>query len=254
MKIGIVGAGHVGTAMLRIFPDAAVFDKYKEIGSREDINLCDVAFVCVPTPMAADGSCDTSSVDETLSWLEAESIVLRSTVPVGYVDAQMEKTGKQLVFQPEYFGETAAHPFADLASRGWITLGGSQAAAECAVRAYQTVYNSDIVVNIVDARTAELAKYMENSFFALKVTFCNEFYDLAQACGVDYHRLRETWLLDPRMGRSHTFVYPQNRGFGGSCLPKDLAAIRAQARDLGVDSTLLDAISKKNEGYNPTVK
>jgi UDPglucose 6-dehydrogenase len=251
MKIGIVGIGHVGTAMHRIFPCAAVYDKHKEMGTREEINSCDIAFVCVPTPMNADGSCDTSAVDETLSWLESETIVVRSTIPVGYIDAQTEKTGKQLVFQPEYFGETAAHPFADLAERQWITLGGSQKAVDCAVRAYQTVYNSDVIINIVDAKTAELAKYMENAFYALKVTFCNEFYDIAEACGVDYHRLRDTWLLDPRIGRSHTFVYTDNRGFGGSCLPKDLAAIRSQARDFGVNSTLLDAVSRKNEVYHP---
>ncbi len=66
---------------------------------------------------------------------------------------------------------------------------------------------------------------MVNSYLAAKVIFVNEFYDLAQALGVDYTLLRETWLADPRIGRSHTFVYSEKRGFGGSCFPKDTAAI-----------------------------
>ena len=68
MKIGIVGYGHVGTAMKDLFKDAAIYDKYKGIGSREEINKCDVTFVCVPTPMSEDGSCDTTAVEEVISW------------------------------------------------------------------------------------------------------------------------------------------------------------------------------------------
>lgn len=64
--------------------------------------------------------------------------------------------------------------------------------------------------------------------------------------GVSYTELRETWLLDPRMGRSHTFVYPDDRGYGGSCLPKDISAIVKQG-DKIADVTLLKAVMEKNE-------
>ena len=60
MSVGIIGFGHVGTAMKNLFKDAIVYDKYKSIGSIEEINKCDAVFVCVPTPMNKDGSCDTS--------------------------------------------------------------------------------------------------------------------------------------------------------------------------------------------------
>jgi UDP-glucose 6-dehydrogenase len=96
-------------------------------------------------------------------------------------------------------------------------------------------------------RTAELTKYMENAFLALKVTFCNEFYDIAEAQGVDYNELRELWLLDPRIGRSHTFVLPFGRGFGGRCLPKDLNAIIHAARGAGVEAGLLEAVRDVND-------
>lgn len=246
MKIGIIGQGHVGTAMQHLFTEAIVYDEPKGIGTRKEINTCDLAFVCIPTPQSHDGSCDTSVVEDVLNWMETDVIVLRSTVRVGFTDEMSHKLGKKICFQPEYYGETVSHPFADIKNQGWITIGGEKEIAKKVVLAYQTVLTSDVVVNIVDAKTAELAKYMENCFLATKVTFCNEFYDLACKIGVDYNLLRETWLLDPRIGRSHTFVYPENRGFGGSCLPKDLSAFISIGQSLGVDVSMMQAVMKKN--------
>ena len=68
MKIGIVGFGHVGGAMHELFKDAIIYDKFTCIGTKEEINKCDAAFVCVPTPMMEDGNCDTTAVDEVLAW------------------------------------------------------------------------------------------------------------------------------------------------------------------------------------------
>lgn len=249
MKIGIVGFGHVGKAMHKQFPDAVVYDKPLGIGSREELSSCDAAFVCVPTPEAGDGSCDTTQVEEVLNWLEASLIVIRSTVPVGFTDSQIEATGKRIVFQPEYYGETAAHPFTDLSARSWLTLGGSTEDASLAVKVYQSVCNAEVKFVFTEARTAELAKYMENCYLAMKVAFCNEFYDMAEAFKVDYSKLREVWLEDPRIGRSHTFVYEENRGFGGKCLPKDLNALLHQADEKGINVDLLRALRRRNEQW-----
>ena len=171
-------------------------------------------------------------------------------MPVGFTDAWVAKTGKKIVFQPEYYGETVAHPFADPHNRNWVTLGGDEASTEKVAQLYQKVFTSELFIHQVDAKTAELAKYMENCFLATKVTFCNQFYDIAQAMGVNYNKLRETWLLDPRIGRSHTFVYPDNRGFGGSCLPKDLSATLYQANECGVDVPLLQSVWDTNKLYH----
>jgi UDPglucose 6-dehydrogenase len=249
MKIGIIGFGHVGKAMFKQFPNATVYDGPLGIGSREELSCCDAAFVCVPTPEAADGSCDTATVNEVLIWLDASVIIIRSTVPVGFTDSQIEATGKRIVFQPEYYGETAAHPFSDLAARSWLTIGGSSEDVKLAVKAYQSVCNAEVKFVLTEARTAELAKYMENCYLALKVTFCNEFYDIAQAFDVDYSRLREVWLEDPRIGRSHTFVYEDNRGFSGKCLPKDLNAILHQADEKGINVGLMRSLRLRNEQF-----
>lgn len=254
--VGIIGYGHVGVAMRKLFTDATPYDKYagKYQGEacRTAVNRCGTAFVCVPTPMNPDGSCDTTEVDDVLSWVECPLVVLRSTVPVGYTDRKMAETGKHIVFQPEYYGDTVSHPFADLRTRKWLTFGGRPEDVRAAVAVYQTVMNAEIQICITDAKTAELAKYMENAFLATKVTFCNEFFDIAERFGVSYDVLREIWTADPRIGRSHTFVYEDSRGYGGACLPKDMAAIIHQAEEAGANPALLRAVQSKNIRYgNP---
>jgi len=249
MKIGIVGIGHVGGTMAQLFPKAVLYDKYKNIGSQEEINDCDISFICVPTPSTKDGYCDTSIVSEVLSWLDTPIIVIRSTVPVGFTNAMNTILGKHIVFQPEYYGETVAHPFADPHNRNWITLGGNPYDCSKVADVYRTVFTSELIINIVSADTAELAKYMENAFYATKVTFCNQFYELAKNLGVNYDQLRETWLLDPRISRDHTFIYPDNRGYGGSCLPKDIAAITVIGEDNLVNVDFLKAVQTSNEYF-----
>lgn len=250
MKIGIIGIGHVGGTMSQLFTNAVQFDPKKNLGTKEQINECDISFVCVPTPEAEDGHCDTSIVESVLEWVETPVIVIRSTVPVGFTELMSKKLNKHIVFQPEYYGETYAHRFADPHNRSWITLGGDVKDCEYAAKAYKTVFTSEIFINIVDSKTAELAKYMENCFYAAKVIFCNQFYELAQAYNVSYDQLRETWLLDPRISRDHTFVYDDNRGYGGSCLPKDLAATIYQAKVNGVEKLdFLKAIQIANKSF-----
>ena len=253
MKVAIIGYGHVGSAMNNLFKDAVIYDKYKKIGSKSEVNKCNCAFICVPTPMNEDGSCDTSAVDEVFSWLKTDIAIIRSTVPVGYTEKVSKKKKMDVVFQPEYYGETVDHPFVDLSRRTWITLGGDNKAINKAIRVYQTVYNATVDIYTADSRTTELAKYMENSYLALKVTFCNEFYDIAHAYDIDYYKLRELWVADPRIGNSHTFVYEDNRGYGGSCLPKDIAAITHDAKELGVDVSLLEAVKNKNDKYKDSI-
>lgn len=250
MRVAIVGAGAVGGAMARLFPDRVLYDEPKGIGRREDVNDCDVAFVCVPTPTAADGSCDTSIVEDVVSWIAAPVIVLRSTVSVGTTRRLAETYRKRLVFQPEYGpAETPDHPFNDLRNVRWIVLGGERADTKVAARAWMDAYSSDITIQYTTPETAELCKYMENAFLAMKVTFCNEFFEIAQRVGVDYDELREAWLLDPRIGKSHTFVFADKRGFGGRCLPKDLEAIVRTAETAGYEAQLLREVSESNKRF-----
>lgn len=249
MKCAIVGYGHVGKAMAKLFTDAVIYDEPLKIGSRAQVNACEACFVCVPSPQAPDGSCNTEIVENVLEWIESDVIIIRSTVPVGFTKRMVQKLKKKIVFQPEYYGETVSHPFADLRNQNWLSFGGQQEAIDLAVCAYQQVINSNVKINMADSDAVELAKHMENAFLALKVTFCNEMYDLAERLGVNYNVAREIWISDPRIGSSHTFVYPHARGFGGHCLPKDLSAILVQAENVGADMKLLRSVQEKNEHY-----
>src|SRR6266540_3434234 len=123
MKVAIVGAGAVGMGMAKLFPNAVLFDEPKGVGTREVVNACDIAFVSVPTPSGPDGSCDTSIVEDVVSWLETRTIVLRSTVSVGTTRRLATTHQKDVVFQPEYGpAETPDHPFNDLRNVRWIIL------------------------------------------------------------------------------------------------------------------------------------
>ena len=251
--ISIIGYGHVGKAMHKLFPDAYIYDEPLMIGTKKEAYFADISFICVPTPSEINGNCDTTIVESIIEEIESKIVVIRSTVPVGFTEKMKAKTLKKIIFQPEYYGETVAHPFADLNNRDWLTLGGDKDDVNVVLEAYQKVYNSDIKIIITDSKTAELAKYMENCFLALKVTFCNEFFDIASAYGVNYHELREVWLADSRIGRSHTFVYEDNRGFGGKCLPKDTTGLVKLAEEKNVDVTLMNAVINKNKIYQDSL-
>jgi UDPglucose 6-dehydrogenase len=245
--VAIVGYGAVGKGIKQLFPQAVVYDEPLGLGTREAVNGCQYAFIAVPTPARPNGACDTAIVENVLSWIESDIIVIRSTVSVGTTERLARATGKNIVFQPEFGpGETPDHHFSDLRRIRWVILGGDRPSTVAVTDLYKTTFNADLTIYQTDSRTAELTKYMENCFLAVKVTFCNEFYDIAQGLGVDYNELRELWLLDPRVGRSHTFVLPDDRGFGGKCLPKDLRAMTYTAEGAGCSPTLLLATAQAN--------
>ena len=246
-SVAIVGYGAVGRGLHSIFPEAVIYDEPLGVGSREDVAACQFAFVAVPTPMGGDGSCDTSIVEEVVSWIQSDYIVLRSTVAIGTTERLRAETGKRIVFQPEYGpAETPDHPFNDLRKIRWAILGGERSHTIPVADLYKKVFNADFTIWQTDSKTAELAKYMENCFLAMKVAFCNEFYDIASAANVDYNELRELWLLDPRINKSHTFVYPDDRGYGGKCLPKDISAMIETARGFGLSPLVLEGVRDAN--------
>jgi UDPglucose 6-dehydrogenase len=241
--------------MHHLFKDAAIYDpKIYPESKKEIINECDTVFICVPTPSLPDGSCDTRIVEEVVSWVKSKLIILRSTVRVGFTDEMIKKYKKEIVFQPEYYGETISHPYANLNDREWLSFGGTQQGIELAIKTYQMIINSNVRIYQADAKEVEMAKYMENTYLATKVIFCNEMYDIAKALGVNYNIVREIWLADSRIGSSHTFVYENNRGYSGNCLPKDVASIISQAEESGTDVTLLKGVVEKNNFYQNNVE
>ena len=254
-KIGIVGFGYVGKAMYEFFKDhyeIFIYDPYqKNSNSKSEINQCDISFICVPTPKGDKGQCDVSLVEETLEWLNTELIVIKSTVEVGTTDKLSNLLSKNLVFSPEYIGEsTYWSPFkfhTDMKETPFFTFGGNKKECSKVINFYLPVTGPCKRYIISDAKTAEMAKYVENSFYATKVAFCNEIYDICNSLNIDWNEVRELWLADPRLHPMHTAVFSDNRGFGGKCFPKDLNALINTAKKLGVNSDLLEGVLSSND-------
>ena len=248
----IVGYGHVGRQMGKWFPEADYVDEDGVIRgqgegdftaeSAEDAEKYELGFICVPTPQDHEGHCDTSIVREVYATWDARVRYwcLKSTVSIGTTEA----LGPNVCFSPEFYGETTLHPLRE--SMPFVILGGPSEVTRAWATAWTLVTHAETRIYQTDSRTAELCKLMENSWLATKVSFCNQFYDLANLAGVDWHELRELWLADPRITRSHTYVYPENRGFGGKCLPKDTGNLCAWARKQGRPAKFMESVREYN--------
>ena len=217
-KVGIIGMGWVGKAMLSVFPDAIDCDKGDNF---ERINSADIAFVCVPTPLD-NGKLDTSIVEAVVKHCTCPLIVIRSTVAVGTCD-KLDRLGKNICYQPEYLGETVAHPLLQESERKFLIIGGRPENRRKLIELYHNVYNANIDIRQVSLMEAEVIKLSENRAIAFKIAQCQELYDACQKNGVDYYTIRDAvYGDDPRFNLWFTFVYPKKRGFQSKCLPKDV--------------------------------
>lgn len=256
-EVAVIGAGWVGRSMIEMFPDAVVYDepKIKEQEGWGDVekaidygrmavNQCDIAFVCVPTPNTEQAELDTSIVEDVVGWCESDLIVIRSTVNPGTADRLKEETGKRIVTQPEYLGETVAHPMLDQGERPFVILGGDREDTRQVIELYQGVYNANTSIRQVTNREAEVIKLSENRAIMFKVGQCQELYDACEANGVDYYTVRDAvYGDDPRFNLWFSFVYPDARGANSKCIPKDVYAWAAWAES----AQLTDALLKYNE-------
>ncbi|MCX6797486.1 MAG: hypothetical protein NTX98_03370, partial [Candidatus Doudnabacteria bacterium] len=189
-----------------------------------------------------------SAVEQTLEWLNTQLVIIRSTIKPGTTDRLQELyPEKHIVFQPEYAGETIAHPMLDESSATFLIFGGVQKDCSKAVEVYQTVYNSSVKILFLKPIEAEIVKYMENTAIAGMVTLVNEYYNICQVFGADYNMVREAFLADPRMSRYFTFVYPNKRGFEGRCLLKDLNAAVKFFEEAGYKPEFIRDIIKNND-------
>lgn len=247
LGVKIYGYGWVGKAMHDLFPDALIHDP--ALG-RNNKKKGDVAFVCVPTPNLGEGALDTSIVEWVVRNCPEDFIIVRSTVMPGTCDKLEEETGKIIVFQPEYLGETANHPMTDQHSRPFMIIGGSPEGRRKAVEVYQQTYNANITIRQMSNYEAEVVKLTENRAIAFKVAQCQELYDACEKAKVDYYTIRDAvYGDDPRFNLWFSFVYPQARGMNSKCIPKDVWAWKAWAESAGYDPVITTAVLEKNREW-----
>lgn len=235
-NIGVIGAGFVGSALVSGFSlhaNIKIHDKHLPgMDSMEEVANQEFIFVCVPTPMRSDGTQNLDVLAEALGeFFQAKPasyhpiVTIKSTVMPG-TTRKMARMFDYPYFamNPEFLTERSAR--LDFINASRIILGGPD---HCTDPLWQ-LYRLRFPVTPIFQTTwegAELVKYMANAFFATKVSFLNEFYDICQHLGLDYNGIRNMWLADGRIGNSHTDIpgHDGDRGFGGKCFPKDLAAI-----------------------------
>lgn len=248
MTIKIYGKGWVGKAVNDLFPDALTCDSR---GFSKGTPKADVAFICVPTPLK-DGKLDTSIVADVIKECEDDLIVVRSTVTPGFCD-KWEKYfahKKKICFQPEYLGETVAHPLLQEKDRDFLIIGGLPGNRRKLIELYQTVYNANITIRQVSNYEAEVIKLTENRAIAFKVAQCQELYDACEAAGVDYYTIRDAvYGDDPRFNLWWTFIYPDKRGFKSKCIPKDVYGWAAWAESCGYNPELTKSLLERNERW-----
>ena len=261
MKIGIIGNGFVGSAIMHGFvlhaDDIMIYDKdpKRSTHSFEDVaNLSDVIFICVPTPMFESGECDltiVNSVAEDLSkydCMQEKVVVIKSTVVPGTTERLAEKYKKMsFVFNPEFLTERKAR--LDFINTSRIVLGGDKKEAIDKVEQLYRLRFPYTKVIKTDFGTAQLIKYMANCFFATKVSFMNEMYEVCEAIGGDWEAALEGFISDGRIGNSHIDVpgHDGDMGFGGKCFPKDINAMIKRCEEIGVDPTVMKGAWEKNK-------
>lgn len=242
--VKIYGLGWVGRAMQSLFPDAFVHDP--NLGY-ESFDKTDVAFICVPTPLV-EGRLDTSIVERCVKDCESDLLIIRSTVNPGDCDRWVQEYQKNIVFQPEYLGETPNHPMTDQKGRQFMVLGGAPRNIRKAIEVYQQVYNANITIRQMSLLEAEIVKLTENRAIAYKVAQCQELYDACEKAGVDYYAIRDAvYGDDPRFNLWWTFVIPGKRGFNSKCIPKDVYAWAAWAESIGYIPELTNKLLECND-------
>ena len=238
----IVGVGNIGSRLYREYGKLAPdrYDPGKGYDEKRAIRY-DFAFIATDTPMARDGSCNLTQVRQALNETDAEVYVLRSTVPPSTTEKLRAETGKRIVFSPEFYGATQ-HSDENTFDFSFTILGGEKDDCNAVVQLLQEVYDARHRFRITDSTTAELAKYMENTMLAARVSFCVQFWEIAKEYGVSYPELRELVLNDERFNRAHTFVYDEHPYWESHCFDKDLPAIAGVS-----DAPLIKAVIRYND-------
>ena len=189
-----------------------------------------------------------------VGWIETPLVIIKSTVSPGTTDLLACTFHKPLIFSPEYCGESSYwSPYQfhqSVVETPFFIFGGPKLLTSRAVDIYMKIGGPTKRYVQTTATEAELAKYMENCFYATKITFCYEMAKICRAFGVDYNEVRELWLNDPRINPMHTAVFSDNdRPFSGKCLPKDLSSLIHDAEMGGVNPGLLRAVQHENQSW-----
>ena len=259
MKVGIIGYGVVGGAIGQCLKEAGLdvvpYDKYKKIGSYEQVCQTDLIFVSVPTP-TVDGLQDLSPLQDVLLNLSmhnyANTVVIKCTVLPGTCDMMQDQYPNLiLAHNPEFLTERNAAK--DFQNQAFVPLSARKPEATASViKMFDIALPKAACIVYLDFKTTELGKYIHNTFLATKVSFMNEIYDYCQFKNINYNNALSVATLQGVIGQSHTKVPGPDgsRGYGGMCFPKDTSALINQPGSAEI-LTVLGAAVNANKRFRP---
>lgn len=272
-KIGVIGNGFVGGAVKYGFSpntgcdaEVRVYDKNPSKSTHtleETVNKSDFIFLSVPTPANKDGSINIDILSDVLDDIskvhdgKQNYILIRSTIIPGTTWSLQEKfPNLNLLFNPEFLTERSANFDFINQSRFIIGSGDTDASAlgsELFSQLIKDRFGNCVAILETTYETAEMIKYMNNCFFATKVSFLNEMYQIAKKCEVNWQQAIDGFVADGRVGHSHLNVpgHDGKMGFGGSCFPKDIQAMIEFGESIGVDTKVLKGTWEKNLEIRP---
>ena len=244
-KILVVGMGVTGENVYCELRNAFKPDTYdiKSSNKERKYDKYDFIFICVDTPyINEDNPCDLTQVKNAINKWKSNLttggvFVIKSTILPSLIDT-LSELNVPIVYSPEYYGNTQ---HCNNFEFNFTILGGLRKDCVKVQQLLQTCYDGRHIFRITEPYTACLAKYMENCWLATKVSFCSQFFNIAEKNGVNYEELRELFILDPRINPSHTFVYRDKPYWDSHCLNKDVQALTDT-----YDAELLKSIIKFN--------
>ena len=229
---------------------------------KEAVLNTDISFICVGTPSSDNGHLNLEYIYQTAREIgEAlitkstfHIVVIRSTVFPGTnakvseliesVSGKKRNSDFAVVSNPEFLREGTA--VADYMNPPLTVLGSS---CSKAIQIMQELYkNTNAPIEVVDIEVAEMIKYVNNSYHALKVVFANEVGTICKQLGVDSHEVMRIFCMDKQLNISPYYFKP-GFAYGGSCLPKDLKGLKTLAHDLYLDTPVLNAIDDSNNKH-----
>ena len=257
MNLGIIGRGFVGSAVANGFDkdcDQIIVDPKYTDNTIQDVLDCKLVFVCVPTPVSEDGSCDTTIANDVLTELNRLQykgvVVIKSTIIPDYLQEFKKEFELKIVYNPEFLTEANANE--DFKNPPFQVFGGKWRDCEVVEKAYLRHSSVRIVPTFkVDLTTASLLKYTINSWLATKVIFFNELKELHElgSSMVSWEQFTDMLSRDERMGNSHMQVPGPDGdpGFGGHCLPKDTEALLNYANKKNIKMSVLRKAVQTNK-------
>lgn len=257
MKVGIIGIGFVGDAMQESFRKLGIstkpYDKFKNIGTFEDVLDTKIVFLCLPTLFNEDThQYDKSALYEICNLLQEHKyeglVVIKSTIEPSTSETIAQKYNLRVVHNPEFL--TARTAREDFHNQKHIVLGKtSKVVLPEALQIFYEKYYPKAEISFCTSLESESMKIFCNSFYAQKVQIFTEFYLLCQKNGSDFNRVRELMLKNNWICSMHTKI-PGPDGslsYGGACFPKDTKALLHYMKELDIPRGVLEACVQERE-------